>query len=62
MILIDMNQIMISNLMMQLKGDALNENLVRHMVLTALRAFERQYSPFFLSTNRIERKTEKHLT
>ena len=31
MILIDMNQIMISNLMMQLKGDALNENLVRHM-------------------------------
>ena len=40
-----MNQIMISNLMMQLKGDALNENLVRHMVLTALRAFERQYSP-----------------
>ena len=40
-----MNQIMISNLMMQLKGDALNENLVRHMVLTALRAFEKQYSP-----------------
>jgi len=47
MILIDMNQIMISNLMMQLKGDALNENLVRHMVLTALRAFERQYSPTY---------------
>jgi 5'-3' exonuclease len=45
MILIDMNQIMISNLMVQLKGDALNENLVRHMVLTALRAFEKQYSP-----------------
>jgi len=42
-----MNQIMISNLMMQLKGDALNENLVRHMVLTALRAFERQYSPMY---------------
>lgn len=42
-----MNQIMISNLMMQLKGDALNENLVRHMVLTALRAFERQYSPIY---------------
>lgn len=39
-----MNQIMISNLMMQLKGDALNENLVRHMVLTALRNFEKQYS------------------
>ena len=45
MILIDMNQIMISNLMVQLKGDALNENLVRHMVLTALRSFEKQYSP-----------------
>lgn len=44
MIIIDMNQIMISNLMMQLKGNALNENLVRHMVLTALRAFDRQYS------------------
>jgi len=42
-----MNQIMISNLMMQMKGDALNENLVRHMVLTALRAFERQYSPMY---------------
>lgn len=79
MILIDMNQIMISNLMVQLKGDALNENLVRHMVLTALRAFEKQYSlsmvrlflrmtvstigekKHFLITNRIERKTEKHL-
>lgn len=47
MILIDMNQIMISNLMMQLKDDTLNENLVRHMVLTALRAFERQYSPSY---------------
>ena len=45
MILIDMNQIMISNLMVQLKGDALNENLVRHMVLTALRSFEKQYYP-----------------
>jgi len=44
MILIDMNQIMISNLMMQLKGSALNENLVRHMVLTALRNFEKQYT------------------
>jgi 5'-3' exonuclease len=45
MILIDMNQIMISNLMMQMKGNALNENLVRHMVLTALRNFEKQYAP-----------------
>ena len=43
MILIDMNQIMISNLMMQLKMSVLNENLVRHMVLTGLRSYERQY-------------------
>lgn len=38
-----MNQIMISNLMMQLKMSVLNENLVRHMVLTGLRSYERQY-------------------
>ena len=44
MILIDMNQIMISNLMMQMKNDVLNEDLVRHMVLTALKSFEKQYS------------------
>jgi 5'-3' exonuclease len=43
MILIDMNQIMISNLMMQLKMSVLNEDLVRHMVLTGLVAYERQY-------------------
>jgi 5'-3' exonuclease len=43
MILIDMNQIMISNLMMQLKMSVLNENLVRHMVLTGLLSYERQY-------------------
>lgn len=44
MILIDMNQIMISNLMVQLKTDVLNENLVRHMVLTSLNSFDKQYS------------------
>jgi 5'-3' exonuclease len=44
MILIDMNQIMISNLMMQLKMSVLNENLVRHMVLTGLRSYEKQYT------------------
>lgn len=43
MILLDMNQIMISNLMMQLKLSVLNENLVRHMVLTALLSYEKQY-------------------
>lgn len=44
MIIIDMNQIMISNLMVQLKNDALNEKLVRHMVLTSLLSYEKQYS------------------
>jgi len=44
MIIIDMNQIMISNLMAQIKNDVLNENLVRHMVLTSLRSYEKEYS------------------
>lgn len=44
MIIIDMNQVMISNLMAQMKKDSLNENLVRHMVLTSLRSYEKQYS------------------
>lgn len=44
MIIIDMNQIMISNLMVQLKSDELNEKLVRHMVLTSLLSYEKQYS------------------
>ncbi len=35
---------MISNLMVQLKNDALNEKLVRHMVLTSLLSYEKQYS------------------
>jgi len=43
MIIIDMNQIMISNLMAQLKSDRLNEKLVRHMVLNSLRSYEKQY-------------------
>ena len=43
MIIIDMNQIMISNLMAQLKSDRLNEKLVRHMVLNSLRAYEQKY-------------------
>jgi 5'-3' exonuclease len=43
MIIIDMNQIMISNLMAQLKSDRLNEKLVRHMVLNSLRSYEQKY-------------------
>lgn len=44
MIIIDMNQVMISNLMAQIKRDVLDEKLVRHMVLTSLRSYEKQYS------------------
>lgn len=43
MIIIDMNQVMISNLMAQIKRDFLDEKLVRHMVLTSLRFYEKQY-------------------
>lgn len=43
MIIIDMNQIMISNLMVQLKNQELNEDLARHMVLSSLFAYEKQY-------------------
>lgn len=40
MILLDLNQVMISNLMVQIKGNAdLNEDLVRHMVLNSIRLY-----------------------
>lgn len=44
MILVDMNQCMISNLMMQIKvGDKLDENLVRHMVLNSLKSYNKKF-------------------
>ena len=46
MIIVDINQIMISNLMVQINGrDApeLNEDLVRHMVLNSLRAHNKKF-------------------
>ena len=44
MILVDMNQCMISNLMMQVKiGDDLDENLVRHMVLNSLKSYKKKF-------------------
>jgi len=44
MILVDMNQCMISNLMMQLKtSNGLDENLVRHMVLNSLRHYRKTF-------------------
>jgi hypothetical protein len=41
MILVDLNQVMISNLMMQpgLKADGINENMIRHMVLNSIRMY-----------------------
>jgi len=48
MILIDMNQCMISNLMMQVKSnDGLDINLVRHMVLRSLKYYKKTFSEEF---------------
>ena len=45
MILIDLNQVMISNLMMQIGGKniPIEEGLVRHMVLNSLRLFKNKF-------------------
>jgi len=45
MILVDMNQCMISNLMMQIKvSEGLDENLVRHMVLNSIKHYKKMFS------------------
>lgn len=44
MILLDLNQVMISNLMIQIKGKTdLNEDLVRHMVLNSIRMYRNKF-------------------
>ena len=46
MIIVDLNQIMISNLMVQINGknaEILSEDLVRHMVLNSLRAHNKKF-------------------
>jgi uncharacterized membrane protein YkgB len=46
MILVDLNQVMISNLMMQIGGKknvAIEEDLVRHMVLNSLRMYRTKF-------------------
>ncbi len=45
MILVDLNQVMISNLMMQIvgKNNPIEEDLVRHMVLNSLRLYRRKF-------------------
>lgn len=47
MILIDLNQVMVSNLMIHLKNNAeLNEDLVRHMILNNIRAYKQKFSEY----------------
>lgn len=46
MLLIDLNQVLISNLMQQINGNPkakLDENLIRHMVLNSLRSYIKQF-------------------
>ena len=44
MILVDMNQVTISNLMIQMKDEPLSEDLVRHMVLNSLRSYKTKFT------------------
>jgi hypothetical protein len=45
MILVDMNQTMISNLMTQIKFSGnLDENFMRHMVLSSIKSYEKRFS------------------
>lgn len=39
-----MNQVMISNLMVQIKNKELDEHIVRHMVLRSLQSYEKKYA------------------
>ena len=47
MILVDMNQVTISNLMIQMKDEPLSEDLVRHMVLNSLRSYKTTFRKDF---------------
>ena len=50
MILVDLNQVMISNLMVQIGGNRnvdLDENLFRHMILNSLRAARKKFNGSF---------------
>ena len=46
MILVDMNQVTISNLMIQMNSSELNEDMVRHMVLNSLRSYKTKFSEY----------------
>jgi hypothetical protein len=48
MILVDMNQTMISNLMSHIKiNNDLDENFMRHLVLNSIKSYEKKFSPKF---------------
>lgn len=49
MIIVDLNQVMIANLMMSLKGVSLNvdENLLRHMILNSIRMYRTKFGSEF---------------
>lgn len=47
MILVDMNQVMISSLMVQVKNkEELDENIVRHIVLNCLRSYKQKFGSY----------------
>ena len=46
MILVDMNQVTISNLMIQMNSSELNEDMVRHMILNSLRSYKTKFSEY----------------
>ena len=43
MILVDMNQVTISNLMIQIKNEPLSVDLVRHLVLNSIRSYRSKF-------------------
>ena len=45
MIILDLNQVMISNMMMQLShNDEVEEDLVRHMILNSIRMYRQKFT------------------
>ena len=63
MIIVDINQIMISNLMVQINGRnavEMNEDFVRHMILNSLRGhnkkFRKQYGQMVIACDRRQRR------
>jgi hypothetical protein len=55
MILVDFSQVMISNIMMQLANNEkqLDEEMVRHMVLSSLRLYKKKFGDEYFLTTRL---------